>query len=67
MQKIKKEVLGKRKRDLQNDRRGETATARLTEKTAHREAALEEDNLQWTGPSELLSAEEIIRLDELDR
>jgi hypothetical protein len=67
VQKIKKEVLGKRKRKLQNNRRGETAASRLTAKTADREAALEEDNSQWTGPNKLLSADEIIRLDGLDR
>ena len=33
----------------------------------HREAALEEDNLQWTGPNKLFSADEIIRIDALDR
>jgi len=67
VQKIKKEVLGKRKRPLQNNTAGETATALLAAKTAHREAALEEDNLQWTGLNKLLSPEEIIRLDALDR
>ena len=37
-------------------------------KTFHCEAALEEqDNSQWTGENQLLSPEDIIRLDELDR
>jgi hypothetical protein len=65
---MKKEVLGKRKRKLQNDTGRETARALLAAKSSlHRETALEEDNSQWTGMNKLLSPEEIIRLDEMDR
>jgi hypothetical protein len=66
-QRTKKEVLGKRRRKLQNDAGGETARALLAAKSLHREKALEEDNSQWTGMNKLLSPEEIIRLDEMDR
>jgi hypothetical protein len=64
---MKKEVLGKRKRKLQNDTGGETARALLAAKSLHCETALEEDNSQWTGMNKLLSPEEIIWLDEMDR
>jgi hypothetical protein len=39
----------------------------LVEKTYHWEAALQQDNSQWTGENRLFSPEDIIRLDELDR
>jgi hypothetical protein len=65
---MKKEVPGKWKRKLQNDAGGETARALPAAKSLHCETALEEDNSQWTGMNkELLSPEEIIRLDETDR
>jgi hypothetical protein len=63
---IKKEVHQKRKRKLQHNRGADTA-ASLLEKTFHREAALLQDNSQWSGENQLLSPEDIIRLDELDR
>ena len=67
VQKIKKEVLGKRKRNLDDNTGGaETAAALLYAKTAHREAALEEYNLQWTGVNKLLSSNKITRIDALD-
>jgi hypothetical protein len=64
---IKKEVHQKRKRKLQHNRGADTAASLLLEKTFHREAALLQDNSQWTGENQLLSPEDIIRLDELDR
>ena len=68
IQQIKKEVEQKRKRrNLQSMRAADTAAALLDQKTYHREAALAQDNSQWTGENRLLSPEEIIRLDELDR
>ena len=48
MQKIKQEVLGKWKWNLENNTRGaETPAALLDENTVHRESALKEYNLQW--------------------
>jgi hypothetical protein len=67
VQRMKKEVNQKRKRNLQSTRGADTAAALLVEKTYHREAALVQDNSQWTGENRLLSPEDIIRLDELDR
>jgi hypothetical protein len=67
VQRTKKEVLGKRKRKLQNDAGGETARALLAAKSLHRETALEEDSSQLTGMNKLPSPEESIRLDETDR
>jgi hypothetical protein len=67
VQRMKKEVNQKRKRNLQSTRGADTAAALLVEKTYHREAALVQDNSQWTGENPLLSPEDIIRLDELDR
>jgi hypothetical protein len=43
------------------------AATLLLEKTFHRESALLQDNSQWTGENQLISPEDIIRLDELDR
>jgi hypothetical protein len=37
------------------------------EKTFRREAALKQDNLQWTGENRPLSSEETVRLDAADR
>jgi hypothetical protein len=67
VQKIKKEVHEKWKRKLQHPRGAVRAAGLLVEKTYHREAALQQDNSQWTGENRLLSPEDIIRLDELDR
>lgn len=67
VQAIKQEVHKKRKRKLQTTRGADTERALLIEKTFHREAALEQDNLQWTGENRLLSPEEIVRLDAADR
>ena len=54
------------KRKLQHSRGAETAAALQMEKTFHREAALEQDNLQWTGESRLLEPDEILRLNAAD-
>jgi hypothetical protein len=43
------------------------AEALLLEKSLHREAALEQDNSQWTGENRLLEPEEIVILDEKER
>jgi hypothetical protein len=67
VQAIKQEAHKKRKRKLQTTRGADTERALLIEKTFHREAALEQDNLQWTGENRLLSPEEIVRLDAADR
>ena len=64
MQRIKVEVKESRKRKLQHDRGAETAANLLDEKTFHREAALSQDNSQWTGVNRLLTAEEIVIQDE---
>ena len=62
LQKIKKEVLGKWKRDLENSTRvAEISAALLDATTVHREAALE-----WTDVNKLLRADKIIRFDALD-
>ncbi len=66
VQRIKAEVKESRKRKLGNNRGAETAAALLIEKTFHREAALEQDNSQWTGENRLLEPEEILRLDAAD-
>jgi hypothetical protein len=63
VQKIKVEVKENRKRKLQHNRGEETATALLLEKTFHREAALAQDNSQWTGENRLLEPDEILTLD----
>ena len=60
------EVKENRKRKLGHNRGAETAVALLIEKTFHREAALEQDNSQWTGENRLLEPEEILRLDAAD-
>ncbi len=64
VQRIKVEVKESRKRKLQHDRGAETAANLLDEKTFHREAALSQDNSQWTGVNRLLTAEEIVVQDE---
>jgi hypothetical protein len=63
VQKIKAEVKENRKRKLQHNRGEETATALLLENTFHREAALAQDNSQWTGENRLLKPDEILTLD----
>jgi hypothetical protein len=45
-------------------RDAETARNILHEKTFHREAALSQDNSQWTGVNRLLTAEEVVIQDE---
>ncbi len=67
VQRIKTEVNEKRKRKLQHTRGADRAASLLVEKTFHREAALQQDNSQWTGENRLLSPEDIVRLDALDR
>ncbi len=67
VQGIKKQVNKKRKRNLQNSKGADTAAALLLQKNDHRQAALQQDNSQWTGENRLLSPEEIIRLDAIDR
>jgi hypothetical protein len=67
VQRIKREVNESRKRNLQHNRSAETASRLLVEKNYHREAALEQDNSQWTGQNRLLSPQDIIRLDAVDR
>jgi hypothetical protein len=67
VQGIKKQVNKKRKRNLQNLKGVDTAAALLLQKNNQRQAALQQDNWQWTGENRLLSPEEIIRLDVLDR
>jgi hypothetical protein len=47
-------------RKLQRDGGTETAAALQMEKTLHREAALEQDNSQWTGENRMLEPEEIL-------
>jgi hypothetical protein len=64
VQRIKVEVKESRKRKLQHDRGAETAANLLHEKTFHREAALSQDNSQWTGVNRLLTAEEVVIQDE---
>ena len=67
VQNIKKEVLGKRKWNLDNNTIGaEKSAALIDENTVHHEASLKEDNLQWTGMNNLLSADKISRLDALN-
>jgi beta-lactamase class D len=67
IQRIKKEVNENRKQKLQHNRGTDTAASLLNLKTYHRKAALEQDNSQWTGENLLLSPQEIITLDALDR
>jgi hypothetical protein len=69
VQRIKKEGNEKWKQKLQHSRGADRAAGLLIEKTYHGEAALQEqDNSQWTGENKLiLSPEDIIRLDALDR
>jgi predicted transcriptional regulator len=59
----KKQVSKKRKRNLQNLKGADTAAALLLQKNNHCQAALQEDNWQWAQENELLSPEEIIRLE----
>jgi hypothetical protein len=54
VQRTKVEAKEDRKRKLQHDGGAETAAALLIEKTIHREAALQQDNSQWTGENRLL-------------
>jgi hypothetical protein len=49
VQRIKKEVHEKWKRKLQHPRGAVRAAGLLVEKTYHQEAALQQDNSQWTG------------------
>jgi hypothetical protein len=67
VQGILKKVKKKRKRNLQNSKGVDTAAALLLQKNSHRQAALKQDNSQWTGDNQLLSPEERIRLDAIDR
>jgi hypothetical protein len=67
VQKTKKEAHNKQKRKLDSARGADTTAALKIRKISHREAALQQDNSQWTGENELLSAQEIIRLDAQDR
>jgi hypothetical protein len=64
VQRIKVEVKESWKRKLQHDRGAETAANLLLEKTFYREAALSQDNSQWTGVNRLLTGEEIVIQDE---
>ena len=66
VQRIKGKVKVSRKRKLQHSRGAETAAALQMEKTFHREAALAQDNSQWTGENRLLEPEEVLRLDAED-
>jgi hypothetical protein len=63
----KKEVNKKQKPNLQNWKSADTAAALLLQKSDHRQAAMEQDKLQWTGENGPLSPEEIIGLDVMDR
>jgi hypothetical protein len=63
VQTTKVEVKENRKRKLQHNRGAETAAALLIEKTFHREAALQQDDSQWTGENRLLEPEEVIMRD----
>jgi hypothetical protein len=49
------------KHELKSTRGADAAAALLIEMTPHCEAALQQDNLPWTGENELLSPEAIIR------
>jgi hypothetical protein len=64
VQRMKVEVKESWKRKVQHDRGAETAANLLVEKTFHREPALSQDNLQWTGVNRLLKLKEIVILDE---
>jgi hypothetical protein len=67
VQRTKKEARNEWKQKLQTTRgNGAAAAAALNRKTSQCEAALQRDSSQWTGESELLSAEEIIRPDARD-
>jgi hypothetical protein len=63
VQRMKVEAKENWKRKLQHDRGAETAAALLIEKTFHCEAALQQDNSQWTGENRLLEPEEVIMRD----
>jgi hypothetical protein len=63
----KKAVNKKQKPHLQNWKGADTAAALLLQKSDHCQAALKQDKLQWTGENGLLSPEEIIGLDAMDR
>jgi hypothetical protein len=64
VQRIKVEVKESWKRKLQHDRGAETAANLLLENTFYREAALSQDDSQWTGVNRLLTGEEIVIQDE---
>jgi hypothetical protein len=68
-QQIKKEVHQNRKQKLHHNSRGaDTAGSKSSPgEDFHRESALLQDNSQWTGENQLISPEDIIRLDEIDR
>jgi hypothetical protein len=63
VQRTKVEAKENRNRKLQHDRGADTAAALLIKKTFHREAALQQDNSQWTGQNRLLEPEEVIMRD----
>jgi hypothetical protein len=63
VQRTKVDVKENRNRKLWHGRGAETAAALLIEKTFHREAALQQDNSQWTGENRLLEPEEDIMRD----
>jgi hypothetical protein len=64
VQRTKVEAKESQKRTLQHDRGAETAANLLHEKIFFREAALSQDNSQWTGVNRLLTAEEVVIQDE---
>jgi hypothetical protein len=64
VQRTKVEAKESWKRKLQHDRGAETAANLLHKKTFHREAALSQDNLRWTGVNRLLTAEKVVIQDE---
>ena len=56
--KINKEVLGEKKRNLENNtRRSETKAALIHAKTVNPEADIKQDNLQWTGVNKHISSD----------
>jgi hypothetical protein len=67
VQRIKNEVNEKWKQKIQHTRGADRAAGLLIENMYHGEAALVQGNSQWTGENQLLSPEDIIRLDVLDR
>jgi hypothetical protein len=67
VQRIKKELNKKQKRNLQHSKVADTAAGLLLQNTSHHQAALQQENSQWNGENWLLSLEDLIRLDALDR